>query len=43
MSLIAKSTEGSGSSFVTVPPDMHLARCYRIVDLGTQKIGRAHV
>jgi hypothetical protein len=27
----------SGSSFVQVPPGMHLARCYRIVDLGTQK------
>lgn len=37
MGLIAKSTEGSGSNFVPVPPGMHLARCYRIVDLGTQK------
>ena len=27
----------SGSNFVQVPPGMHLARCYRIVDLGTQK------
>lgn len=36
MSLVAKSTEG-GSTFTPVPPGMHLARCYRIVDLGTQK------
>lgn len=36
MSLVAKSTEGS-STFKPVPPGMHLARCYRIVDLGTQK------
>jgi len=37
MSLIAKSTEGGSSTFTPVPPGMHLARCYRIVDLGTQK------
>jgi hypothetical protein len=36
MSLVAKSTEG-GSSFIPVPTGMHLARCYRIIDLGTQK------
>lgn len=34
MSLVAKS---EGSSFVPVPTGMHLARCYRIVDLGTQE------
>ena len=33
MSLVAKS-EGN---FMTVPAGMHLARCYRIIDLGTQK------
>ena len=37
MSLIAKSTVGGSSTFTPVPPGMHLARCYRIVDLGTQK------
>jgi len=35
MSLIA--TSGSGSTFINAPAGMHLARCYRIVDLGTQK------
>lgn len=35
MSLVAKS-EGN-SNFIPVPTGMHLARCYRIVDLGTQK------
>jgi len=35
MSLVAKS-EGS-SNFIPVPTGMHLARCYRIIDLGTQK------
>jgi hypothetical protein len=34
MALIAKEGE---SSFTPVPPGMHLARCYRVVDLGTQK------
>jgi len=34
MSLIAKETT---STFKPVPPGMHLARCYRVVDLGTQK------
>lgn len=33
MSLIASN---SGNSFTPVPPGMHLARCYRIIDLGTQ-------
>ena len=36
MSLIARDGGGE-SSFTPVPPGMHLARCYRIVDLGTQK------
>lgn len=34
MALIAKEGE---SNFTPVPPGMHLARCYRVVDLGTQK------
>ena len=34
MTLIAKASE---SNFIPVPAGMHLARCYRIVDLGTQK------
>jgi len=29
--------EESSGSFESTPPGMHLARCYRIVDLGTQK------
>lgn len=29
--------EDSGTSFERCPPGMHLARCYRIVDLGTQR------
>jgi hypothetical protein len=36
MALIAKES-GGGGTFVSVPPGMYLARCYRIVDLGTQK------
>lgn len=36
MSLVAKDSGGDGN-FTPVPPGMHLARCYRIVDLGTQK------
>lgn len=36
MSLIA-SDSGGNSSFTPVPPGLHTARCYRIVDLGTQK------
>lgn len=35
MSLIAKATEGNG--YTPVPAGMHLARCYKIVDLGSQK------
>jgi hypothetical protein len=37
MGLIAKAEEGSGGSFIPVPVGMHLARCYRIIDLGTQE------
>lgn len=29
--------EDTGTSFKPVPAGMHLARCYRIIDLGTQK------
>lgn len=36
MSIIVSSTGGSNSDFKPVPPGMHLARCYRIIDLGTQ-------
>lgn len=35
--LIAKAETKSASSFTPVPVGMHLARCFRIVDLGTQK------
>jgi hypothetical protein len=35
MSLVAKAS--GGGTFKPVPPGTHLARCYRIVDLGTQK------
>jgi hypothetical protein len=35
MGLIAKVSEGG--SFTPVAPGMHLARCYRVIDLGTQK------
>lgn len=35
MGLTVKATGGS-SSFKPVPPGMHLARCYRVVDMGTQ-------
>ena len=34
MALIAKA--GEGGNFTPVPEGMHLARCYRIVDMGTQ-------
>lgn len=34
MGLVAKA---SGGNFVPVPPGMWLARCYRVVDLGTQR------
>lgn len=36
MALIAKEN-GGNSTFTPVPQGMHLARCYRVVDLGTQK------
>ncbi len=36
MGLKTKSSASSGS-FLPVPVGMHLARCYRIIDLGTQK------
>lgn len=35
MSLYAENN--TGGSFKPVPAGMHLARCYRIIDLGTQK------
>lgn len=35
MSFIVENTS-TGSDFTPVPPGLHLARCYRIVDLGTQ-------
>jgi hypothetical protein len=44
MSLIAKANEGGG--YQPVPAGMHLARCYKIVDLGSQKseyMGQAKV
>ena len=34
MGLIAKKS--GGGDFTPVPPGMHLARCYRVIDLGTQ-------
>jgi hypothetical protein len=36
MALIAKES-GDGGSFTPVPDGTHLARCYRIIDMGTQK------
>ena len=36
MALIAKESGGGGGDFTPVPQGMHLARCYRVVDLGTQ-------
>jgi hypothetical protein len=36
MSLTVSANSG-GSTFIQVPPGMHLAMCYRIIDLGTQK------
>jgi len=35
MSLIAKD---SGGGFTPVPPGSHVARCYRIIDMGTQRV-----
>ena len=36
MALVAKES-GEGGSFTPVPDGSHLARCYRIIDMGTQK------
>ena len=36
MALIAKESGGGGGDFTPVPQGMHLARCYRVIDLGTQ-------
>jgi hypothetical protein len=36
MSFIVEDT-GGGTDFLPVPPGSHLARCYRIIDLGTQR------
>ncbi len=36
MALVAKES-GGGGEFTPVPQGMHLARCYRVVDLGTQE------
>jgi len=36
MSLTVSASSGGGN-FVQVPAGMHLARCYRIIDLGSQK------
>jgi hypothetical protein len=36
MGLVAKDS-GGGGEFTPVPPGMHLARCYRVIDLGTQE------
>lgn len=36
MALIAKATPNEGGEFIQVPAGMHLARCYKILDLGTQ-------
>ncbi len=36
MGLTAKASSASSSTFKPVPAGMHLARCYRIIDLGTQ-------
>ena len=35
MSFVIQASSGGG--FTPVPPGMHLARCYRIIDLGTQQ------
>ena len=37
MGLVAKESGGSANTFFNVPSGMHLARCYRVIDLGTQK------
>lgn len=37
MALVAKESGGNANTFFNVPSGMHLARCYRVVDLGTQR------
>lgn len=37
MALIAKESGGGGGDFTPCPQGMHLARCYRVIDLGTQE------
>ena len=37
MALVAKESGSSANTFFNVPSGMHLARCYRVIDLGTQK------
>lgn len=37
MALIAKESGNGGGEFTPVPQGMHLARCYRVIDLGTQE------
>jgi len=37
MSLIVSENSGNNSTFIQVPVGMHLAMCYRIIDLGTQQ------
>ena len=37
MALIAKESGSGGGEFTPVPQGMHLARCYRVIDLGTQE------
>lgn len=37
MALVAKESGGSANTFFNVPSGMHLARCYRVIDLGTQR------
>lgn len=37
MSLVVSNSGGGESNFKPVPPGMHLARCYRVIDMGTQR------
>ena len=37
MSLIAKEPKGGSGNFKQIPPGAYIARCYWIVDIGTQK------
>ena len=36
MGLTVNQSDGGGGNYMQVPPGMHLARCYRVVDMGTQ-------